>query len=222
MTTQTQPQVAAPAQGRRRRAGMAVAVIGVAYTISWIAGLAVNAPSPKLGASGTEIVSQLTGHAASEVANFVLTEGLPAVGLAVVSVALARAIRGSGAARAGLIALVTGTIAATISLVQCLLGVALAGASAPGSAHLLWELVDRLDGIKMFMLAILALAAAVTTVLPRWMRYVSGALAISIAGSGLAYLFLLNSLASLAYVAGVLLLVFIPGAAFTLRRAGGR
>ena len=221
MITQTQAGVAAPVQGRRR-SEMALAVIGVAYTISWIAGLAVNAPSPKLGASGTAIVSQLTGHAASEVANFVLTEGLPAVGLAVVSVAVARAIRGSGTARAGLIALITGAIAATISLVQCLLGVALARASAPGSAHLLWELVDRLDGIKMLMLAILALAAAVTTVLPRWMRYVSGALAISIAGSGLAYLFLLNSLASLAYVAGVLLLVFIPGAAFTLRRAGGR
>jgi MFS superfamily sulfate permease-like transporter len=144
------------------------------------------------------------------------------VGLAVVSVALARAIRGSGATRAGLIALITGAIAAIISLVQCFLGVALARASAPGSAHLLWELVDRLDGIKMLMLALLALAAAVATVLPRWMRYVSGALAISIAGSGLAYLFLLNSQASLAYVAGVLLLVFIPGAAFTLRRAGGR
>ena len=144
------------------------------------------------------------------------------MGLAVVSVALARAIRGSGATRAGLIALVAGAIAATISLVQCLLGVALARASAPGSAHLLWELVGRLDGIKMCMLAILALAAAVTTVLPRWMRYVSGALAISIAGSGLAYLFLLNSVASLAYVAGVLLLVFIPGAAVTLRWAGGR
>jgi len=221
MITQTQAEAAAPAQGRHR-AGMALAVIGVAYTISWIAGLAVNAPSPKLGASGTEIVSQLTGHAASEVVNFVLTEGLPAVGLAVVSVALARAIRGSGARRAGLIALITGATAATISLVQCFLGVALARAGAPGSAHLLWELVDRMDGIKMFMLAILALAAAVTTVLPPWMRYVSGALAISIAGSGLAYLFLLNSLASLAYVAGVLLLVFIPGAAFTLRRAGGR
>jgi hypothetical protein len=221
MTTQTQAEVAAPAQ-RRRRAGMALAVIGVAYTISWIAGLAVDAPSPTLGASGTEIVSQLTGHAASEVANFVLTEGLPAVGLGVVSVALARAIRGSGATRAGLIALITGALAATISLVQCFLGVALARTSAPGSARLLWELVDRLDGIKMVMLAVLALAAAVTTVLPRWMRYVSGALAISIAGSGLAYLFLLNRLASLAYVAGVLLLVFIPGAPLTLRRGAGR
>lgn len=219
MTMQAQAEVAAPAPGRRRRAGMAVAVIGVAYTISWIAGLAVNAPSPKLGASGTEIASQLAGHAASEVANFVLTEGLPAVGLAVVSVALARAMRGSGATRAGLIA---GAIAAAISLVQCFLGVALARASAPGSAHLLWELVARLDGIKMLMLAILALAAAVTTVLPRWMRYVSGALAISIAGSGLAYLFLLNRLAPLAYAAGALLLVFIPGAALTLRQAGGR
>jgi hypothetical protein len=126
------------------------------------------------------------------------------------------------ARRAGLIALITGAIAAAISLVQCFLGVALARASAPGSAHLLWELVDRLDGLKMFMLAILALAAAVSTALPRWMRYVSGALAVSIAGSGIAYLFLLNSLASLAYVSGVLLLVFIPGAAITLRRAGAR
>lgn len=36
MTTQTQAEAAPPAQGRRR-AGRALAVIGVAYTISWIA-----------------------------------------------------------------------------------------------------------------------------------------------------------------------------------------
>ncbi len=31
-------------------------VAGIAYTLSWIAGLAVTAPSPKLTASGAEII----------------------------------------------------------------------------------------------------------------------------------------------------------------------
>jgi hypothetical protein len=67
------------------------AITGIAYTVSWIAGLSVGAPSPKLNASGAEIVTAFAGHESVAAANFVLTEGLPAAGLAIVSFYLARA-----------------------------------------------------------------------------------------------------------------------------------
>jgi hypothetical protein len=55
-------------------------------------------------------------------------------------------------------------------LVQFVLGVVLAAATNRGSAHLLYEAVNRLDGIKMLALAILGLAGAASGVLPRWLR----------------------------------------------------
>jgi hypothetical protein len=83
------PARAAGTDGRRRLLTVTGA-IGAGYTLSWIAGLAVPAPSPKFGASGAQIVSAFAGHAPALAAQFTLTEGLPAVGIAVVAIALAR------------------------------------------------------------------------------------------------------------------------------------
>jgi hypothetical protein len=126
----------------RRRVMMVPAAAGVAFTVSWIAGLAIPAPSPRLTASGTTIVAALAGHGGEVAANFVLTEGLPAFGLAVVSAFLARALRALGAAGLASTARVAGLVAAAISLTQCVLGVALARTSAPGTA----EVGRLLDG----------------------------------------------------------------------------
>ena len=131
-------------------------VTGIAYALSWIAGLSIPAPSPPLSASGAEITAALAGHGTAVAAQFTLTEGLPAAGLAVVSMALARAASRSGAAAAARAAFVAGLAAALVSLVQFLLGMALATASGPGTAHALYDAVNRLDGIKMFLLAIVA------------------------------------------------------------------
>lgn len=220
MTTQMLGKPGGPAVVHRT--GTMVAAAGIAYTVSWIAGLSVPVPSPGLTASGPAIASAMAGHGAHLIANFVLCEGLPAIGLAVVSAAIARAIRARGAAGAGRIAMIAGAIAAAVSLVQCLLGVALAGVTAPGTAGTLFELVNRLDGVKMLALAGLAVTVAITRWLPAWLRCLSWALAISILGSGVVYLFLLDSMAVAAYLAGVLLLAFIPATAIALRRAGGR
>src|ERR1700751_4899753 len=54
---------------------------GVGSSLAWIAGLAVPAPSPGFGASGTEIVAALSGHGPAVAAQFALTEGLPAAGI---------------------------------------------------------------------------------------------------------------------------------------------
>jgi hypothetical protein len=69
---------------------------------------------------------------------------------------------------------------------------------------------------------VLAVAAAASGVLPRWLRYAGIALAITITASGVAYLLLLQGLANLAIPAGVLGLVFITGTGITLGTSAGK
>jgi hypothetical protein len=200
-----------PDTGRRRRLLTVPGVVGIGYSLSWIAGLAVPAPSPRFGAPGAEVVAALAGHGPAVATQFALTEGLPAAGIAVISVALARAARRHGAAVPARFALVSGLTAAIISALQFGLGLALTVTSAPGSAHLLYASADRLDGAKMLALAVLGAAAAAMTALPRWLRYTGIALAITITCSGLVYLLLAASLAAAAGPALVLLLAFMTG-----------
>ncbi|MFF2554010.1 hypothetical protein ACFVUS_23635 [Nocardia sp. NPDC058058] len=191
------------------------AVIGIAYSASWIAGLCVGAPAPVFADSGSEIIRELSGHTTAFSAQFLLTEGLPAIGLAVVSLALARAAHSPLIAR---LAAVSGIAAAVISFTQFLLGMALAGTGSPDSAHLLFELVSRFDGVKMFLLAGLGVAAVRSGLLPRWLNWIAIAMAVTIVASGIGYLFLIQPLATLAYVSGPLLLVFITGTGVALSR----
>ncbi len=188
---------------------------GRATALSQVAGLAVPAPSPRFGAPGAEVVAALAGHAPAVATQFALTEGLPAAGIAVISVALARTARQRGAAGAGSlpgrVALVSGLVAAIISALQFGLGIALTATAAPGPAHLLYASVDRLDGAKMLALAVLGGSAAAMTALPRWLRYTGIALAVTITCSGLVYLLLAASLTAAAVPALVLLLAFMTG-----------
>ena len=200
-----------PDTGRRRRLLTVPGVVGIGYSLSWIAGLAVPAPSPRFGAPGAEVVAALAGHGPAVATQFALTEGLPAAGIAVISVALARTARRRGAVGPARFALVSGLVAAIISALQFGLGLALTVTSAPGPAHLLYASVDRLDGAKMLALAVLGAAAAAMTALPRWLRYTGIALAVTITCSGLVYLLLAASLAAAAGPALVLLLAFMTG-----------
>ena len=197
--------------GHRRWLLTVPGLAGLCYTLSWIAGLAVPAPSPGFGASGAGIVAALSGHGPALAAQYALTEGLPAAGIAVIAVALARLAHRSGATVAARFALVAGLTAAVISAVQFGLGLALAATSVPGPAHLLYTSVNRLDGAKMLALAVLGVAAATMIALPRWLRWAGMALAVTITCSGLVYLLLIASLAAAAGPALVLLLVFMTG-----------
>jgi hypothetical protein len=209
----TTMDLSVPRDIRHRRLLTVTGITGIAYTLSWIAGLAVAPPSPKLTASGAQIATALAGHQTAVAVQFALTEGLPAAGQAIIAIALARAARRSGAAAAARAALIAGGAAALISLLQFVLGAVLAGTASPGTAHLLYDAANRLDGVKMFALAVLALAGAASGVLPRWLRYTGIALAIAITASGIAYLLLLQGLA---IPSGVLLLVFITGTGIVL------
>jgi hypothetical protein len=70
----------------------------------------------------------------------------------------------------------------------------------------------------MFALAAVAGCAVATGLLPRWLRYTALALAAAIAVSGIGYLLLLPGLATLAYVSGPLLLLFVTGVGIVLGR----
>ena len=194
---------------RRHRLLTVTGAIGIGYALSWIAGLAVPAPSPKFSASGAQIVSAFAGHAPALAAQYALTEGLPAAGIAVVAIALAR-VAGSR------LAMVAGVTAAVISVLQFCLGMWLAVTSSPVTAHVLFQLVNRMDGGKMLVLAVLGAAAAAAVMLPRWLRYAGAALAVAITASGVVYLLLLQSLWLLAGPALALLLIFITGAGIWL------
>lgn len=183
--------------------------------VSWIAGLAIGAPSPRLNASGQQIAREFAGHSGAVATQFALTEGLPALGLVVVSLSLARAASDAGKVAAARCAAVAGVAAAAISLTQFVLGELLARGPSAGVAQQLYEAVNRADGIKMFSLALLGTAGVASGLLPRWLRYVAIALAGTIVASGVAYLLLMPSLAALAYVPGLLLLIFITGTAIT-------
>ncbi|MGH3263766.1 MAG: hypothetical protein ACRDNS_17440 [Trebonia sp.] len=95
-----------------------------------------------------------------------------------------------------------------------------AGNGPAGTAHVLFQLVNRMDGGKMLVLAVLGAAVAAALALPRWLRYTGGALAVAIAASGVVYLLLMQSLALLAGPALVLLLIFITGAGIWLGGTG--
>jgi hypothetical protein len=177
----------AASTGGRHRLLTVTGAIGISYTLSWLAGLAVPAPSPRFSASGAQIVSAIAGHAPALAIQFALTEGLPAAGIAVVAIALAR-VTGSQ------LAMVAGVAAAVLSVLQSCLGTWLAATTSPVTAHVLWQMVNRTDGVKMLALAVLGAAGAAALVLPRWLRCTGAALAVAIAASGVAYLLLLQSL----------------------------
>ena len=52
----------AASTGRRHRLLTVTGAIGIGYTLSWIAGLVVPAPSPKFSASGAQILSAIAGQ----------------------------------------------------------------------------------------------------------------------------------------------------------------
>src|ERR1700677_4471787 len=92
--------------GRRHSTLTVTGIVGIGYTLSWIAGLSIPAPSPSFTATDPQLAAALAGHGPAVALQFALTEGLPAIGIAVISVALARAARSR-------LALITGLTAAT-------------------------------------------------------------------------------------------------------------
>ena len=123
----------------------------------------------------------------------------------------------------------SGLGAVLVSLVQCALGVYLAGRLIPErrahAAITVNDVINRLDGGKMLILAGLAIAGFSLvqrgrTGLPRWLAAAALALAAALAISSIGYLLLLDGPALAAWVSLPLLLVWVCGTGFALNRGG--
>jgi hypothetical protein len=224
----TQPAATAPSMsvGRRSRNLIAApAVAGIAYTAAWVLGLAVWPSNLDVAASNVKVVATFSAHQSAAMAQYLLVEGLAAIALAVVMIALRRAARRRGADRVGVATVVAGFTAVALSLAQCALGLVLAGAVAPDGetdrAGRLFDLINRMDGVKMVVLAAMAVTGVGLVrraVLPRWLGYTAALLAVALIVSGAGYRVLNATLAQAVFLSGPLLLVWVTGAGVALAR----
>ena len=216
----------APRPGRRRAVSLS-ALAGIGYSAAWIISLSVGAPNPAVDATGRQVVAAFAAHRGPALAQFVLNEGVAAVALVAVVISVARAARRGGHARAGRAAAAFGMAAAGVSWAQLALGIWLFRGPVPdgraAAAGAVYHAVTRMDGVKMFLLAAMAVAIAQTArrprILPAWLAPAGVVLTAALVTSGLGYLLLVPGLASAVYVSGIVLLMFVSATGITLRRA---
>jgi hypothetical protein len=202
----------------------APAAAGVAYLVAWVTGLAVWPSNLDVAASGSQVIAAYTGHRGVAMTQSLLVHGVAAVALAIVVLALGQAARRRDAGPLTQATVVAGVGAAAVSLLQCALGLLLAGSAVPdgdtGRAGSLFAAINRLDGLKMLALAVMAASGAAlvrrTHLLPGWLGYLGALLAVALVVSGIGYLLLSSTLAPSAYVAGLLLLAWVTSAGISL------
>jgi hypothetical protein len=215
----------------RRGAGLRLpAVAGIAYVVAWLAGLAVWMSNVDVSATGREVLAGYSGHQAAAQVQYALVEGVAALALAAVLLCLGRVALRRAPAPLGMALLIAGMGAVAISLLQCVLGQHLAGSvvpsGSPSRAGSLLQLIDRLDGVKMILLALTALVTVVLVrrvrLLPPGLGWIALMTATALIVSGLGYVLLDSGLAAAASASLPLLLVWICATGIVLgRRSAG-
>jgi hypothetical protein len=205
----------------------APAVMGILYSVAWLVGLAIWPANLDVTASGAAVIASYAGHRSLAMVQCALVEGVAAVALAGVVLAQGRAAHHRGADTLRRAAVGSGLCASTLSLAQCALGLMLAGWVVPAGdairAGVIFALINRIDGVKMLVLAAMALAGVGLTrpagELPRWLGIAGAVLAVALIASGIGYLLLNNTLALAAALSLPLLLIWVSGTGITLARS---
>ena len=233
----TRTAAARSARGRNRAAARVPMLAGAGFALAWLVSLSVGAPNPSVAAPGAQVVTSFAGRGGPAMAMFVLAEGVAAIALVVVAVAVARPAlyreARPGARLAAQLGAGFAIASATVSWIELALGTWLVCVLVPerrsGTAGAVYHALMRLDGAKMFLLAVMAAAlstvAMTTALLPRWLAPMGFVLAASLVVSGLGWVLLAPGLADSVVVSGALLLAFVActGVTFGLRlgRTGG-
>lgn len=224
MSTVSRP-LRGPAARARLVRGVGLPLTAVAYLVFWVLALTLWSGARSIDLSPEAVVALYGGAPFQASITLVFSEGLAAVPLLIVLIAIASEVRRHGASSAGWAVLATGAAAVAVSLTECVLGLLLTLAAAPAhdavAAVRLFDALNRLDGVKMLLLAAAALFTSVgpawrVRALPIWLRVIGVALAVAIVTSGVAYLFLIAPLAIAAYASLPLLLLWIAGSALFL------
>jgi hypothetical protein len=201
----------------RRTAGPAVAALS--FAAAWATGLVIGPASLDVTAPDAAVLRAYAESQGAAIAQVVLTQGVAAAALAVVVLALGQAARGRDARRIARRIEVAGLAAVVLSLVQGAHGIRLAGWVAPegDSARVgrVFEFINRIDGVKMLLLAIVAVSgmalARQAGLLPRRADFARVVLAAALTGGGVGYLLPNPALAWMALLALPLLLIWVAG-----------
>ncbi len=203
------------------------ALAGIVFSLSWFIGLSVWSASAEVTRTGEALLRHYSGHETRALVQFFFTEGLPALTLALVMAGLASRVRASGESLLGRVILASGLAAATISLIQFLLGAFVCLVSVPAqdaaATKTAIDVLSRIDGVKMLIMTAFAFAAfrairTGKTGLPRWLAWVAAALAVTIFLSGVGFLFLLDGLSIAAYASLPLLMVWVTSVGLLVGR----
>ena len=203
----------------------AVGLAGLAYLVSWVVGLAIFSTSSDVQPDGQAILASHAGHVWASSLQFVLTQITAGLALAVILRTMVSRARVSTGQRR--LFLVVGIGAVAVSLVRGAMALYLTTSVIPdgraGDAERLLALVNRTDGLKMLVLAGVAVIGLAwirrgQLVAPAWLGYAAAATAVTIAVSGIGYLFLIQAISPLAFVSLPLLLVWMTGMAIILGR----
>ena len=198
-------------------------ITAISYVLAWIIGLSAGGPSLDLNAKGSSVVSAFTTHRTSAVVQYLFAEGVAGLLLLILVVTAFRGMKSQSSKPNTSLKVygVSGVIASLISLTMATIALILithtVSHGTAAQAKTLNDLVNRLDGPKMWLLGVMAVSGVrAYRELPRWLNVTGYALACSLVVSGIAYGFLIQSLAWAAYVAGILLLVWVCGFGVTL------
>lgn len=197
-----------------------------AYISAWLVGLAVWPGTPGVNASPTHVADAYAAHHGLAIVQYVLVEGVAGMALGAMVLLIGLGLGANGKRRARTIVLISGLSATTISLAQAGLGVVMAAGAAHSASTQstadLFDLLNRMDGVKMLLLA--AMVASVVNagrrprLLPGWLHAVGWALIAALVLSSVGYLLLSGTLAMVAALSLALLLVWVPAAAVTFSR----
>ncbi len=234
MTSSVQPLTQPAATGgrrpdARRRVAVLPVAAGVGYLAVWIAGLLAWPSNLALDATNAEVAAAYRVHSAQAATQIVLVEGLAGLLLGVVLWRLLTAATGTRpTSPAGARAAAAATaLAVLLSVAQSVLGLVLVAAADRldiTRSGVLFDVFNRMDGVKMLALAGVAAYAASRSgrlpPLPRWLRAVAGLTALALVLSGAAYLLLAGSAAWTVYLSGPLLLLWITATGVWLRGSG--
>jgi hypothetical protein len=211
----------ASSTGRARLPGAA----GIAYVVTWVVGLGVWPVNLALNATAAQVAASHRAHPAEATVQYLLIEGLAALLFGFVLACVLRANRDRASGQIAGPAVLS-AVAVITSLAQCILGLLVTAAATGGhvaTSGSLFELLNRLDGVKMFALAgATAWLAATRPALPRWLRRATVLVALALITSGCAYVTLTNGLAWTAFVSGPLLLLWVASAGIALTVAARR
>ncbi len=206
-------QIRAPALGRWFRSPSALA--GISYGIAWVAGLAAWPSNLAIDASKKEIVSIYAAHTSQAAAQYLLVEGLAGLLLGAVLFYSIRQVGLCDRTWTSRVAVMGGVVVA-ISLLQCLLGLYLVSAARkgyPSQSGDIYQLINRLDGVKQLGLSVCILMLGIllrkTSAYPRWLGRTTVILGVALIPSGLAYLLLWDVLASTTFVSLPVLILWV-------------